>query len=55
VAVENDVVCIQPGLELGLELSAPVPELGELDEMLELQVAYLVDCSPPVNAASWGL
>jgi hypothetical protein len=56
VAIEDDVVGVEPGLELGLELGAAVTQLGELDEVLELQVAYLVDDSPPVSGAcrsSW--
>jgi hypothetical protein len=56
VPVEDDVIGVEPGLELGLELCTAVAQLGELDEMLELQVAYLVDDSPPVTAAcrsSW--
>jgi hypothetical protein len=53
VPVEDDVVAGQPGLELGLEPGAPVAELGELDEMLELQVAYLVDDDLPPLSAAW--
>jgi hypothetical protein len=56
VPVEDDVIGVEPGLELGLELRTAVAQLGELDEVLELQVAYLVDDSPISTAAcrsSW--
>ena len=51
--VEDHVIGGQPALELGLELGTAVAELGELDQVLELEVAYLVDDSPPVTAACW--
>ena len=42
VAVEDDVVLGEPGVDPGLELGAAVAELGELDQVLELEVADLV-------------
>jgi hypothetical protein len=43
LAGEDDVVLVEPGLELGLEARAAVTELGELDEVLQLEVVDVVD------------
>jgi hypothetical protein len=46
-------VLVEPGLELGLEPGAAVTELGELDEVLQLEVVDVVDqgASSPTD---WG-
>jgi hypothetical protein len=46
-------VLAEPGLELGLEPGAVVTELGELDEVLQLEVVDVVDqgASGPID---WG-
>ena len=53
LAVEDHVVLVEPGLELGLEPGAAVTELGELDEVLQLEVVDVVDQgarAPPTGA-----
>jgi hypothetical protein len=37
----------QPALDLVLERGAAIAELGELDQVLQLQVVDVVDHSPP--------
>jgi hypothetical protein len=46
--VEDDVVRVQPVLEPALQAGAVVTELGELDEVLELQVVDVVDQLRPL-------
>jgi hypothetical protein len=42
-AVEDDVVLVQPVGEVTLDVGAAVAELGQLDQVLELQVVDVVD------------
>jgi hypothetical protein len=45
-AVEDDVVLVQPVGDVALEAGAAVAQLGQLDEVLQLEVVDVIDQGP---------
>jgi hypothetical protein len=44
--VEDDVVLVQPVGDVPLEMRTSITELGQLDEVLQLQVVDVIDQGP---------
>jgi len=45
-AVEDDVVLVQPARQVTFEVSTALPELRQLDEVLQLEVVDVSDQGP---------